>query len=106
MSDTTIVRRHLRRNPKSPGVTSVVRHERLLKGNYGGKTMNGKKNFKIKELSGAYDIGSYRLFTISAPYSSKKYLFSGSETDAKEFAIKAFKNWSYSPKIREVSERI
>lgn len=28
--NTTIVRRHLRRNPKSPGVTSVVKHERRI----------------------------------------------------------------------------
>ena len=54
-------------------------------------------------LYGGYEL-SYRLWLITFPYFTKKYLFSGAKADAITFAdgIKTAKAIPYKPSIREI----
>lgn len=56
----------------------------------------------VKKLQGLYDTTTYRVWKITAPYATEKYIFAGSKRDADAAAKKVFKNWMYKPKVREI----
>lgn len=60
----------------------------------------------VPALRGAYQT-DYRIWSIKFPY-QKNYLFFGPESEAKEFAesIKKEKKYSYSPSIKEITNKI
>ena len=53
-------------------------------------------------LKGLYNASTYRVWIITAPYSSDKYMFAGSKEDAEAAGEEMFKDWTYPLHIREI----
>lgn len=64
--------------------------------------MNAEEKAKIPKLRGLYDITTYQMWKITAPYATEKYIFAGSEKDAKERAAEIFKDYQYKPAVKEI----
>ena len=56
----------------------------------------------VRLLSGLYEAGTFRVWKITAPYSTKTYIYAGRKTDAEADAKKVFRNHPYKYRIREI----
>jgi hypothetical protein len=56
----------------------------------------------VRTLKGLYDATVYRTWKISVPFANKKYIFAGSERDARESAEKLFPKWIHALIVEEV----
>lgn len=57
---------------------------------------------KTPDLKGCFEI-VFRLWSISAPYHSSKYIFGGPEHEAKAKAQELFDGWTYAPQVKEIT---